>query len=165
MFVLGIDPGLSTTGYAVVARERRGIRPVAAGAIRTSSRDAIERRLEELHRDLIDLIAEHGPAEMAIERVFVNNNLQTATSVGRASGVILLAAAQAGLSVTEYTPTAIKLAVAGDGRADKAQVQKALVMRLGLDAAPSPADASDALAIALCHLQAFGLQRKIEAAG
>ena len=94
----------------------------------------------------------------------MNRNLQTATAVGRASGAIVLSAAQAGLPVFEYTPSAVKMAVCGVGDADKAQVQQVVAMRLGLDAAPKPADAADALAIALCHLQSSGLRRAVEAA-
>ena len=163
MFVLGIDPGLSVTGYAVLSDEARP-RAVAAGAIRTDRGDPIEARLAELFRDVEQLIVEFEPAEMAIEQVFVNRNLQTATSVGRASGVILLAGARAGLPVHEYTPTAVKMAVAGAGDAAKTQVQTVVARRLGLGKAPRPADAADALAIALCHLQSSSLRRAVERA-
>ena len=163
MYVLGIDPGLSTTGYAVVERSRGRPRPIAAGAIRTDRSMPIERRLVELHDDLRAVIEEYGPAEAAVEQVFVNRNLQTATAVGRASGVILLTAAQVGIPVFEYTPSAVKMAVCGVGDADKAQVQAVIAMRLGLEAAPKPADAADALAIALCHLQSSTLRRAVEA--
>ena len=122
-------------------------------------------RLAELHADVVALISEYGPVEMAIEQVFVNRNLQTATSVGRASGVILLAAAQAGIPAFEYTPSAVKLAVCGVGDAAKAQVATVVAMRLGLDAAPKPVDASDAVAVALCHMQSSSLRRAVEAAG
>ncbi|MDX1690169.1 MAG: crossover junction endodeoxyribonuclease RuvC [Acidimicrobiia bacterium] len=164
MFVLGIDPGLSTMGYAVLERTSRRPRPIAAGAVRTSPDDPLERRLLELHTDLTGIIEEYGPAEMAIEQVFVNRNLRTATAVGRASGAIMLSAAQAGLRVFEYTPSAVKMAVCGVGDAGKDQVQQVVAMRLGLDEAPKPADAADALAIALCHLQSSGLRRAVEAA-
>lgn len=163
MYVLGIDPGLSSMGYAILEQTSRRPRAIAAGAVRTSPSDPIERRLLELHTDLAAIIAQYRPAEVAIEQVFVNRNLQTATAVGRASGAIILSAAQAGLRVFEYTPSAIKLAVCGVGDADKAQVQAVIAMRLGLDAAPKPADAADALAIALCHLQSSGLRRAVEA--
>jgi crossover junction endodeoxyribonuclease RuvC len=164
MFVLGIDPGLSTTGYAVVADDGPRPRAIAAGALRTSTGDPVARRLLELHRDLSAIIAEYGPVEMALEQVFVNRNLQTATSVGRASGVILLTAAEAGIRAFEYTPSAVKMAVCGVGDAAKAQVQAVVAMRFGLATAPEPADAADALAIALCHVQSSGLRRAAEAA-
>jgi crossover junction endodeoxyribonuclease RuvC len=157
MFVLGIDPGLTRTGYGIV---RRGHPPaaVAAGVIRTAPDETTERRLAELHRDLLELISEHDPSEMAIERVFTNRNLHTAISVSRASGVALLAAAESGIPVTEYTPTSVKLAVTGDGNADKRMVGEMVCRRLGLEKAPA-VDAADALAIGLCHLQSVRVSR------
>ena len=164
MFVLGIDPGLSVTGYGVIASRGERLQAVAAGALRTSpgSPDAV--RLAELFADLEKLLAEYRPAEVAVEQVFVNRNLQTATAVGRASGVILLAVARAGIPVFEYTPSAVKLAVTGSGDAAKDRVQALVARRLGLGAAPEPADAADALAIALCHLQSVGLRRAVAGA-
>lgn len=164
MFVLGIDPGLSTTGYGIVSA---GSSPqaVAAGVIRTDPSLRLADRLLELHRDLVAVIEDFRPSTAAIEQVFVNRNLQTATSVARASGVALLALAAAGLQVTEYTPSAIKMALTGFGAADKRQVQEVVAMRLGLDAPPSPADAADALAIALCHVQAARMQQVVGGAG
>jgi len=163
MFVLGIDPGLSATGYAVLSDEARP-RAVAAGALRTDPGDPVQVRLAELFRDVEQLIVEFDPTEVAIEQIFVNRNLQTATSVGRASGVILLAAARAGLPVHEYTPSAVKMAVAGVGNAAKTQVQAVVARRLGLSEAPRPADAADALAVALCHVQSSSLRRAVERA-
>lgn len=154
MFVLGIDPGLTRTGYGLVQRSNPP-QAVSAGVIRTSKDAPVAERLAELHRDLAELIDEYHPDLLAIEGVFTNKNLRTALSVSRASGMALLAAAQAGLPVVEYTPTAIKLAVAGDGRATKAMVQQMVVRRLKLAEAPKPADAADALAVALCHLQSL----------
>jgi crossover junction endodeoxyribonuclease RuvC len=159
MFVLGIDPGLSTLGYGLVEARGHQLRAVAAGVIRTSRDLPIAERLAELHQDLEALLVEHRPDEAAIEQVFVNRNLQTATAVGRASGVVLLALAQQGISVAEYTPSAIKNALTGYGNADKMQMKKVVAMRLGLSKPPSPADAADALAIALCHLQAAPVRR------
>ena len=164
MFVLGIDPGLSTTGYGIVSAGPRP-RAVAAGVIRTDPALRLADRLLELHRDLAAVIDDFQPATAAIEQVFVNRNLQTATSVARASGVALLAMAAAGLHVTEYTPSAIKMALTGFGAADKRQVQQVVAMRLGLDTPPTPADAADALAIALCHVQAARMQQAVGGAG
>jgi crossover junction endodeoxyribonuclease RuvC len=160
MFVLGIDPGLSTTGYGIVSA---GPKPaaIAAGVIRTDPSLRLADRLLELHRDLVAVIDDFRPATAAIEQVFVNRNLRTATSVARASGVALLAMASAGLRVTEYTPSAIKMALTGFGAADKRQVQQVVAMRLGLETAPTPADAADALAIALCHVQAARMQQAV----
>lgn len=152
MFVLGIDPGLSATGYGLVESSRPP-RARLAGVIRTSPEMAVPARLSELYRGLSDVIAEASPDAIALETMFTNRNLQTAMSVGRASGVVLLAAAEAGVPVFEYVPTAVKSAVTGDGSANKMQVQQMIVRLLGLAESPKPADASDALAIALCHLR------------
>ena len=107
MFVLGIDPGLSTLGYGVVEARGHDIQAVAAGAIRTEAGRPIGERLAELYTDLEAVLAEHKPDVAAVEQVFVNRNLQTATSVGRASGVVLLALAQHGIPVAEYSPSAV----------------------------------------------------------
>lgn len=161
MFVLGIDPGLTRTGYGLIDSTADGPRLRAVGVIRTDTGDSTAYRLLELHRDLTEIIEEHRPDAMAIEQVFTNKNLRTSIAVGRASGVALLAAAAAGLPVHEYTPTQVKSAVAGFGQADKRQVQRMVAQRLGLLEAPKPADAADALAVAICHLQAFRLAARM----
>lgn len=153
MFVLGIDPGLTRTGYGVIASSGSSERAVAAGVISTEPSLPVTRRLAELATDLREVVAEHQPATAAIEQVFVNNNRRTAISVARASGVALLVLAEAGVEVAEYTPSAVKMALTGSGTADKEQMQRVIAMRLGLAAAPAPADAADALAVALCHVQ------------
>lgn len=157
MFVLGIDPGLSVTGYGMV----EGTHPPKAhraGVIRTLKGADMATRLQELYEGLTVIIEETQPDVVAIETVFTNRNLQTAASVGRASGVALLAAANAGLKVHEYVPTAIKSAVTGDGAADKSGVQQMVARLLNLAEVPRPPDAADALAIALCHLRAAPLK-------
>ena len=153
MRVLGVDPGLSRCGVAVV--EGPGARPRAlrAGLVRTSPDDALPRRLAVLHREITALMAQHRPDAIAVERVFANRNVRTALSVGQAAGIVLLAAEQAGLPVVEYTPTQMKLAVTGNGAADKAQVTWMVRRVLRLETDPRPADTADALALALCHLQ------------
>ena len=157
MFVLGIDPGLSATGYGVV---ESGHPPTAvlAGVIRTDPQMAMEQRLSELFTGLTQVIDDCRPDVVALETVFTNQNLQTAISVGRASGVALLVAARAGLKVSEYVPTAVKSAITGDGSASKAQIQQMVARLLRLAEPPKPADAADALAIALCHLRAAPLE-------
>jgi len=157
MFVLGIDPGLSATGYGVV---ESGHPPTAvlAGVIRTHPGATMAVRLAELHMGLTQVITEAKPDAVAVESVFTNQNLQTAIAVGRASGVALLAAAQAGVPVSEYVPTAVKSAITGDGAASKKQIQQMVARLLRLDSPPKPADAADALAIALCHLRVAPLQ-------
>lgn len=161
MFVLGIDPGLSTLGYGVLEARGHNITAVAAGAIRTDAATPLGERLAELYRDLDELLVEHRPDTAAIEQVFVNRNLQTAISVARASGVALLVLAQHGIPVAEYSPSAVKMALTGYGGADKRQMKKVVAMRLGLADLPSPADAADALAIALCHLQGSAVRRLV----
>lgn len=149
---------MSTTGYGVVDVRPASLKVVAAGTIRTDPAQPVASRLAELHDDVVSLIVDHGPMELAIEEVFVNRNLQTATTVGRASGVVMLAAAHAGIPVFEYTPTAVKRAVTGNGRAGKAQVEAMVGRRLGVATGGAPADAYDALAIAVCHAQAAPLR-------
>lgn len=152
VFVIGIDPGLTATGYGVV-RGHHGVTPIAAGVIRTSPSDPLPQRLRELYDNLMSVLSEHQPHAMAIEQVFTNRNRQTAIAVGRAGGIAILAAAHRNLSVYEYTPTAVKAAVTGDGRAGKHAIQTMVARRLRLRSLPQPVDAADALAVALCHLQ------------
>jgi crossover junction endodeoxyribonuclease RuvC len=155
MFVLGIDPGLTRTGYGLV-RRGRALEAAAAGVIRTDPARPMADRLLELATDLEAVIHEHQPDVVALERVFTNRNRQTAIAVGRASGVVMVAAARAGVPVHEYSPNAVKLAVAGDGAASKTAVGTMVGRRLGLTVA-GPADVADALAIAICHLQTVRL--------
>ena len=164
MFVLGIDPGLSVCGYGVIEHLASGDRAIAAGVMRTDGSRSVAERLNELHRDLSALTSEHQPEAMAIEQTFTNRNLMTAISVGRASGVALLVAAQAGIPVFEYTPSAVKAAVAGYGGASKDQIRYAVASRLRLPAEPEQADAADALAVALCHSQQGKGMARIKAA-
>lgn len=152
MFVLGIDPGLSATGYGLVEGSNPP-RAVLAGVIRTGAEVETTHRLRELYEGLTEIVTDTRPDVIALETIFTNRNLQTAISVGRASGVALLVAAQARLPVFEYVPTAVKSAVTGDGSANKGQVQEMVARLLKLTKPPRPADAADALAIALCHLR------------
>lgn len=156
MRVLGIDPGLSRCGVGVV--DGPGTRPTAirVGVVRTDAQAVTAQRLAVLHAEITTVIAEAAPDAVAVERVFFNTNVRTAMGVGQAAGVILLAAAQAGVAVVEYTPTEVKAAVAGHGGADKAQVGYMVRALLRLADTPKPPDAADALALALCHLQRAG---------
>lgn len=150
--VLGIDPGLTRCGYAVLrSRGVQSVEAMALGVIRTSPGDDLAHRLGELHREVSALIEEHRPDAVAVEQVFFQNNVRTAMSVGQASGVVLALAATAGCRVVQYSPSQVKSAVTGWGGADKVQVTQMVQRRLGLDHAPKPADAADAAAIALCH--------------
>ncbi len=156
MLVLGIDPGFTTTGFGAISGTGNSVEVVAAGVIRTDRTQPPSERLVVLYSDMGDLIKEVGPEVVAVERVFINRNRKTATRVGQASGVVMLAAALAGLEVFEYSPTAVKSIVTADGSATKVQVQQMVTRRLGLGALPSPPDVADALAIALCHMQSVG---------
>ncbi len=150
--MLGIDPGLSRCGYGAVRTTVAGPRAQAIGVIRTLPSHELPVRLAELQRELRALIAELAPDVVAVERIFFQNNVRTAMSVGQASGLAMAEAVAAGCEVTQYSPNEVKLAVAGDGAADKAQVQAMVQRLLGLAAPPRPADAADAAALALCHL-------------
>jgi crossover junction endodeoxyribonuclease RuvC len=150
--VLGIDPGLSRCGYGIVAGERGNPRALGCGVIRTPPGDSLPDRLLALDDDLRRLVAQVAPSAVAVERVLFQNNARTAMSVGQASGLALVIAARAGIPVALYSPNEVKLAVTGDGRADKAAVQMMVARLLKLAEVPKPADAADALALACCHL-------------
>ena len=162
--VLGIDPGLTRCGYAVVDSARPRPIPAAIGVMATPVDAELPERLARLRVDITSLLEEYAPDVVAVERVFFQVNVRTAMSVGQASGVILASAARRGLDVEIYTPTQIKSAVAGDGAASKAQIQKMVQMRLRLSRPPSPADAADAAAIALCHLASAPLRQRVASA-
>jgi crossover junction endodeoxyribonuclease RuvC len=149
--VLGIDPGVSRCGYGAVIRDKGRLRATACGVIRTSPADPLPERLLALADELQSLVAELRPSGMAVERVLFQNNARTAISVGQASGLALVVAARAGIPVAQYSPNEVKLAVTGDGRADKLAVQTMIARLLVLAEIPKPADAADALALACCH--------------
>lgn len=161
MRVLGIDPGFATTGYGVVERIAGSLRPVTIGAIRTPASLPQAGRLAHLAGALRGIIHASDPDVVAIERLFFNSNVRTAMSVGQASGVALLAAAEAGLDVVDYTPPEVKQSVVGVGNAQKAQVQAMVAALLKLKTIPKPPDAADACALAICHLNRSGLSRAI----
>lgn len=153
MFVLGIDPGLSRCGYAVLEPQRaHRARAVALGVVRTSADHGVAHRLAELQGELVSLLDEYRPVVVSVERIFFQNNVRTAVGVAQASGLALAAAAARGTTVTQYSPSQVKSVVAGDGRASKEQMQVMVQMLLGLAEIPKPADAADAAALALCHL-------------
>ncbi len=165
MRVLGLDPGVTRTGYALV--ERAGARLVAraAGVLRTDRDDDHALRLLALRDQLREVLARH-PADVAVvESVFFSSNVRTAISVGQASGVLIATAAEAGLPVVYYTPLEVKQAVTGVGTAGKAQVQAMVRALLGLAELPRPADAADACALAICHVNRSGLRAAVARAG
>ncbi len=153
MRVLGIDCGTEYTGYGVVELEDSGrLACLISGAIKLSAREPLPRRLSRISDRLAEIIHEHQPDNVAIEEVFYALNVKSALKLGQVRGVAMLAAASAGLEVAEYSPLSIKSAVVGYGRAEKHQVQQMVRQLLQLEEIPEPADAADALAIAICHL-------------
>ncbi|MFQ6015981.1 MAG: crossover junction endodeoxyribonuclease RuvC [Anaerolineae bacterium] len=161
MLILGIDPGTAITGFGLVRSSDDEMTLVDHGAITTSSDQPMPERLQELYRQLTALIALHRPTEAVVEKLFFSKNVRTALMVGQAKGVVLLAAADAGLPVYEYTPLQIKQAVVGYGRATKDQIQQMVKMLLGLDFVPQPDDAADAIAAAICHIHSARLTAMI----
>jgi crossover junction endodeoxyribonuclease RuvC len=150
---IGIDPGTATTGYGLVRLTRDGeLVAVKYGVILTSKDASAPARLEMIYDQLCDIIKEHKPDTAAVEKLFFSRNVTTALAVGQARGVVMLALQKAGIESFEYTPKEIKNAVAGYGGADKRQVQEMVRALLQLDSIPKPDDASDALAVAITHL-------------
>ena len=163
--VLGVDPGLTRCGFAVLRVDNpRSVRALSLGVIRTPADQELPLRLGTLNREISELISQFRPGSVAVEQVFFQSNVRTAMAVGQASGVILAVASNAGCRVAQYTPSQVKDAVAGWGGADKSQVQKMVQQRLGLSALPKPADAADAAAIALCHVSVAPFVERREAA-
>jgi crossover junction endodeoxyribonuclease RuvC len=153
--IFGIDPGSERTGYGCVDTDGSCHRIVLCGAIRTAARDGFPAKLLTIHTQLTALIGECAPDCVVIESLFHANNVRSALKLGHARGVAVLAAVEAGLPVVEYTPAEIKRAVVGHGRAEKHQVQHMVKLLLGLAAVPTPHDAADALAIAICHVHSM----------
>jgi crossover junction endodeoxyribonuclease RuvC len=154
MRVLGIDPGTASTGYGLVeATEGDQVQLLSFGVLRTAPPASTAQRLARLYVDLGALIRELHPDAVAVEELFFSSNVATAMKVGQARGVVLCAAAMAGVEVAEYKPNEVKLALTGYGRADKRQVQDMLRMLLDMPEPPRPDDAADGVAVALCHLR------------
>ncbi len=165
MRVLGIDPGLTRCGVAVVdGAPGRTPTAVYVGVVRTAADESIELRLAQVWAALVDLVDTHQPDAIAIERVFSQLNVRTAMGTAQAAAMGLLLAGQRGIPVALHTPTEVKAAVTGSGRADKTQVTAMVTRILHLPGPPKPADAADALAIAICHLWRGTAQRRLDAA-
>jgi crossover junction endodeoxyribonuclease RuvC len=150
--IFGIDPGSERTGYGWVARSGNRHHLVLCGSLAAPSCATFPERLQHIHAGLTALLADCRPDCVAVETIFHARNVRSALKLGHARGVALLAASEAGLCVYEYAPAEIKRAVAGYGRAEKPQIQQMVKLLLGLEAAPSPHDVADALAVAICHL-------------
>jgi crossover junction endodeoxyribonuclease RuvC len=156
MRILGIDPGSETTGYGIIESDGSMHSPVLFGAIRTSPRRPFHDRLLEIYARLTEILSREVIHAVAIEGVFYSANVQSALKLGHARGVALLVAAQKGLPVFEYSPLEIKSAIVGYGRAEKGQVQMMVRLLLNLPETPTPDDAADALAVAICHSHRAG---------
>ena len=162
MRIVGVDPGLNITGYAVVEKQLGKLKLIEAGMIRGRSRGDLAARLHEIHDGIRDVIASFSPLLLAIEELYSHyDRPRTAILMGHARGVICLAATQAGLPVRSYPSTQVKRILTGNGRAPKQQMQQAICREFGLAAPPEPPDVADAMAIALCH---YYLERQLTVA-
>lgn len=163
--VMGVDPGLTRCGFGVVeGRPGRALTEIGHGVIRTSPAGEVGTRLMALAAGIGAAITLHRPDIVAVERVFSQHNVRTVMGTAQASGVVIFVAATAGLPVVLHTPSEVKAAVTGSGRADKAQVTTMVTRLLNLTAAPAPADAADALALAICQIWRGGAQAKLDRA-
>ena len=153
MMVIGIDPGLARLGYGVIEVVKGNSRPVCYGCIETSGKTLCPSgRLLKIYTDVGRLLDTYQPGHLSLEKLFFQKNISSAMAVSEVRGIVLLAAEQRGIPVTEYTPNQVKQAITGSGRADKRQVQEMITRLLRLDEIPKPDDAADALSIALCHI-------------
>lgn len=151
MIILGIDPGIATVGFGVIKAEGSRQTLVTCGVISTPAGLSLSKRLSQIYHDMTELIETFKPDSIAIEELFFNTNLKTGISVAHGRGVILLAGESYGIPMFEYTPLQVKQAIAGYGRAEKKQIMEMVRRLLGMDKVAKPDDASDALAIAICH--------------
>lgn len=151
MKILGLDPGFGTLGYGVIDVAGNKLRHITHGVVVTEKNKSIQIRLKDLYDQVRRIIRDYTPNEVAIEQLFFYKNVTTAIAVGEARGVTLLAVVEFDLPIFEYTPHMVKKAVSGSGRATKADIQKWVMLLLGLEEKPKPDDAADALAIAICH--------------
>jgi crossover junction endodeoxyribonuclease RuvC len=163
VIIFGIDPGSDRTGYGCVRTDGSRHRLVTCGAIKTRTTSTFPEKLLVIHSRLSTLLSECRPDAVAIENIFHAVNARSALKLGHARGVAMLAAAEAGVAIYEYTPAEVKRVVVGYGRAEKPQVQQMIKMLLGLAEAPSPYDAADALAVAVCHIHSQPGARTAEA--
>ncbi len=152
MRVIGLDPGLGTTGYGIIDSSGGKLTVVKYGVVRPPVKNALQKRLNTLFTEVMALIKTYSPDQLAVEDTFYGKNIKTALLLGQARGVLLLTGEQSGLQCSEYSPRKIKQAVTGNGAATKEQVQFMVKSILKLPQLPEPIDASDALAIALCHI-------------
>ncbi len=156
MIVLGVDPGTAATGYGIIETRKGRYKVLGYGCIKTTPEAAYPQRLKIIYQELGRIIRTYSPDVVALEELFFARNVLTAFSVGQAQGMVFLAAADANLEVVKYPPLQIKMALTGKGRAEKKELQKRIKRLLRLKKIPRPVDASDALAVALCHILKVG---------
>lgn len=161
MIIMGIDPGIARIGWAVIDHTKTKITPLAFGCIETDKGENPERRLAEIYDALEVLFAKHRPGVCAVEDLFFATNAKTAIGVGQSRGVVLLAASKSRIPVVSYSPLAVKRAVTGDGKADKKQVARMVVLTLRLRQAPKLDDTADALAIAMTHAYSHKIKQLV----
>ncbi len=160
--IMGIDPGIAIVGFGFVDKIGSKLTPVQYGCITTEAHTDPSVRLMEIYESMVQLIDKYKPDAAAYEKLFFNRNVTTALTVGQARGVLILAAAQKGLQIAEYTPLQVKQAIVGYGKAEKHQVEEMVRMYLKLAKAPKPDDVADALAVAICHAHSSSFQQKIK---
>ncbi len=161
MLILGVDPGTATTGYAVVGEEGSRLTMHELGVLRTAASSPMERRLVDIYRGISELMERYRPGAVAVEKVFFSRNVGSAMTVGQARGVVILAAGERGLSVLEYSPPEVKAAVTGHGNASKRQVQLMVQSLFSMESMPTPDDAADAAAVAVCALNRRGWDQRV----
>ena len=164
MKILGVDPGLATTGWGVLENSGSGASLIDCGYISTASKTPVHERLFKIFSCLDDIIRSLGPSVLAVEELFFSKNAASVFALGQARGVILLLARKKGLEIFEYNPRSVKIALTGYGSADKNQMQNMVKSLLLLEKIPRPDDVADAIAIALCHINTNSLNEKIKAA-
>ena len=162
MRILGIDPGTAICGYSVLDYIGNKFKLVDYGVVRTPAHTDLDKRLLTIYEEQKVLVEEHQPEQMAVEELFFNTNATTALAVGQARGVVLLLGAQKGMEVASYTPLQVKQAVVGYGRAEKRQVQEMVKLILNMSKIPTPDDAADAIAVAICHGHSYKLKQNIK---
>jgi crossover junction endodeoxyribonuclease RuvC len=159
--IMGIDPGTRVTGYGIIEIVNNSIKPLDYGCIRPPSNADLEIRYMLIYDSLLELIKRYSPTDIAVESQFVKKNAQSAIKLGMAKGMVLLAAAKSSTPIYEYAPKKAKLAVVGQGSASKEQVQKMIQVLLHLSCLPTPEDASDGLALAICHAHTLSFKNRI----
>jgi crossover junction endodeoxyribonuclease RuvC len=164
MIILGIDPGLASTGYGVVEKTEGRLRSLGFGGISTSPREPLSSRLDKIYREVSELIERYRPDLLVLEELFFNTNVRSAMVVGQARGGIILAAAHAGIVVEEYTPLQVKQTLVGHGRADKRQVEYMVRALLRIEGDIGSSHSSDALALAICHAHSERMRGRLEEA-